>query len=227
MCKVLKISSIGLALIKKWEGFQAKAYLCPAGVWTIGYGTTKWLDGKAVKKGDTITEPVALQLLERQVNEHAATIPTYVKRPLNQNQFDALASFQYNLGRHILNGNKTLVAALNNGDWVKATEQMRLYNKATNPQTGKKEILRGLDNRRKAEITLFLKTVQNESSQATGYSSPALEKMVNDIVKVHRERIVKQAVQAGLNEKVWMQKLKDNSITDTDIRGMAVIALLS
>lgn len=150
----MKVSSKGLSLVKKWEGFYPKAYVDPVGVWTIGYGTTKWVDGASVKMGQTITQEQALSLLERQVNEHASTIPQYVKRPLSQSQFDALASFQYNLGKHILAGNKTLLTALNRGDWVTATQQMLLYNKGR--VGGVLQVLRGLDNRRKEEVQLFM-----------------------------------------------------------------------
>ena len=150
----MRVSSKGLSLVKKWEGFYPKAYLDPVGVWTIGYGTTKWVDGASVKAGQTITQEQALSLLERQVNEHASTIPQYVQRSLTQSQFDALASFQYNLGKHILAGNKTLLQALNMGDWVTATQQMLLYNKGR--IGGVLQVLRGLDNRRKEEVQLFM-----------------------------------------------------------------------
>lgn len=150
----MKVSNKGLSLVKKWEGFYPKAYLDPVGVWTIGYGTTKWVDGASVKAGQTITQEQALSLLERQVNEHASTIPQYVKRSLTQSQFDALASFQYNLGKNILAGNNTLVTALNRGDWVTATQQMLLYNKGR--VGGVLQVLRGLDNRRKEEVQLFM-----------------------------------------------------------------------
>ncbi|MGE6604850.1 lysozyme [Lysinibacillus fusiformis] len=150
----MKVSSKGLSLVKKWEGFYSKAYIDPVGVVTIGYGTTKWVDGSKVKMGQTITAQQALDLLERQVNEHASTIPQYVKRTLSQSQFDALASFQYNLGKHILAKNPTLVNALNRGDWVTATQQMLLYNKGR--VGGVLQVLRGLDNRRREEVQLFM-----------------------------------------------------------------------
>ncbi|HCN7007090.1 TPA: lysozyme, partial [Escherichia coli] len=86
----MKISNTGLNLIAKWEGFRATAYQDVGGVWTIGYGTTRYEDGTRVKKGDTITKADALSLLQMQANEHAATILSYVKVPLTQNQFDAL-----------------------------------------------------------------------------------------------------------------------------------------
>ncbi len=150
----MKISNECLKLVKKWEGFYENAYLCPANVWTIGFGTTVWPNGVRVKKGDKITRAEADKLLEKQVNEHASTINSYVKVPLNQNQYDALASFQYNLGKHILKGS-ALLNYLNNKQWDKAANTMMQYNKAR--QNGVLTVLRGLTNRRTEEVALFKK----------------------------------------------------------------------
>ena len=82
----------GLKLIKQYEGLRLKAYKCPAGVWTIGYGHTK-----GVKEGDVITERDADRLL----SEDLTPVEQYLNANmagLNQNQFDALASFCFNLG---------------------------------------------------------------------------------------------------------------------------------
>ena len=66
----LNISQRGIDLIKQYEGFRATAYKCPAGVWTIGYGTIAYPDGKAVKEGDgPCTEAKALQWLTHEVNK--------------------------------------------------------------------------------------------------------------------------------------------------------------
>ena len=148
----MEISNNGLNLIAKWEGFRTDAYLDPGNVWTIGYGTTKWPNGKPVEKGQTINKVEAWDLLRIQAQEHANTIENYVKVPLNQNQYDALASFQYNLGRYILK-NSTLLKYLNNRQWEQASKEMLLYCYAG----GKK--LQGLVNRRLDETALFLKPV--------------------------------------------------------------------
>lgn len=88
----MKTSSKGIEFIKKHEGFRARAYQCPAGVWTIGYGHTR-----GVKSGDVIDKAQGerfliqdLQVAEREVNSHGLII--------NQNQFDALVSFVFNVG---------------------------------------------------------------------------------------------------------------------------------
>lgn len=153
----MKVSDNCIHLVSKFEGFYSKAYVDPVGVWTIGFGTTRWGNGQPVKKGDTITKDEAYKLLEKQLNDHASTISLYVKTPLSQNQFDALASFQYNLGKHILSKNKTLLYALNKRNWSVATNQMLLYNKGR--INGKLTILNGLTRRRKEEVAMFNRVV--------------------------------------------------------------------
>ncbi len=143
------ISDACVSLVKKYEGFEAKAYLCPANVWTIGYGTTVYSDGTRVKKGDVITRSKAESLLRKQIQEHANTISKYVTVKLTQNQYDALASFQYNLGKDILK-NSTLLKYINNAKWTSATNTMKLYNK------GGGKVLKGLVTRRAEEVKLFL-----------------------------------------------------------------------
>ena len=88
----MKTSNKGIELIKRHEGFRANAYKCPADVWTIGYGHTR-----GVKSGDVIDKAQGerfliqdVQIAEREVNSHGLTI--------NQNQFDALVSFVFNVG---------------------------------------------------------------------------------------------------------------------------------
>ena len=89
----MKTSQRGINLIKQYESFRAEAYRCPAGVWTIGYGHTR-----DVKPGDKIPEPEALKLLRQDVQTAEKAVSTLVKKPLDQNRFDALVSFVYNTG---------------------------------------------------------------------------------------------------------------------------------
>lgn len=154
----MKISNNAINLISKWEGFYSNAYRDPVGIWTIGYGTTKWPNGQSVQQGQTIKKDDALELLRKQAQEHANTIEQYVRVPLNQNQYDALASFQYNLGRNILR-NSALLNYLNTRQWDKACNEMLLYCNAG----GKK--LQGLVNRRKDEVALFKKPCVDVSNK--------------------------------------------------------------
>ena len=138
------VSQVGIALIKKWEGFRAQAYLDPVGVWTIGYGHTH-----GVKPGHTITEQQALQLLELEVQEYANAVKRLVTVPVNQNQFNALTSFAYNVGVGALS-QSTLLELLNQRQYQAAADQFLRWVK------GGGQTLPGLVSRRQDERKLFL-----------------------------------------------------------------------
>ena len=139
----MKTSPKGIALIKEFEGLRLKAYLCPGGVWTIGYGHTA-----GVKPGMTITEEQAEQFLkedlivfEKAVNNQNLSI--------NQNQFDALVSLIYNIG--IGNFQKSTLlrkARINANDNSIMDEFLRwVYSKG--------RVLPGLQRRRLSEMKLY------------------------------------------------------------------------
>lgn len=97
--KITKVSSKGLDIIKKYEGFSSKPYLCPAHVPTIGYGSTYYEDGSKVKLTDSpITQERATELLEALLVSFERAVDSYCTDTINQNQFDALVSFAYNCG---------------------------------------------------------------------------------------------------------------------------------
>lgn len=97
--KITKISTKGLELIKKYEGFSSKPYLCPAKVPTIGYGSTYYEDGSKVKLTDSpITQERATLLLESLLVSFEKAVDSYCIDTINQSQFDALCSFAYNCG---------------------------------------------------------------------------------------------------------------------------------
>jgi len=139
----MQISQEGLALIKKFEGCELEAYKCPAGVWTIGFGTIK-----DVKEGDRITKDEANHLLEEEMIEYESYINDMVEVELNQSQYDALCAWVFNLGPSNL-GSSTLLKVLNEGKYEEVPQQMKRWNKANG------EVLTGLIRRREAEALLF------------------------------------------------------------------------
>lgn len=139
-----KITSVGRTeLIRAFEGLELKAYKCPAGVLTIGYGHTK-----TVTAGMVITEEEAEALLREDLLWVEETINNKVTVPLTQSQYDALASFIYNVGSGAFT-KSTLLRKLNTGDYVGASAEFKRWNKADG------RVLKGLVRRRKAEQELF------------------------------------------------------------------------
>ena len=100
----MQISEEGKQLIKKFEGCELEAYKCAAGKWTIGYGRTK-----QVKEGDVCTQEQADQWLTEELPVYGAYVSDAVLVPINQNEFDALVAWTYNLGPSNLNREKRLI----------------------------------------------------------------------------------------------------------------------
>lgn len=148
------VSKNGLDLIKEFESFRAKPYLCPSQKATIGFGSTYYPDGKKVTLQDKeITEEKAFEILEYIANkDFGSNINKVVKVPLNQYQFDALVSFAYNIGNGNFNSS-TLLRWLNQGNYKEASMQLLRWNKS------KGIVLNGLTKRRKAEKALFDKAI--------------------------------------------------------------------
>ena len=147
----MQISEKGLNLIKKFEGFSSKPYLCPANVPTIGFGSTYYENGMLVTlDDDSISEQRATEILKFTTDKmYGSFVNKAVKVKLNQNQFDALVSFAYNLG----NGNlqqSTLLKKVNSNDFIGASLEFEKWNKAGG------KVLSGLTKRRTAEKELFL-----------------------------------------------------------------------
>lgn len=145
------ISENGYAIIREFEGFRNKAYKDTGGVWTIGYGTIKYPNGISVKSGDTCTQKQAEEWLKSDCKWVDACLDKMIKVSIRQNQFDALASFVYNIGETAFK-NSTLLTLLNKGDYIGAANQLdRWVN-----DNGKR--IQGLVNRRAKEKQLFLRT---------------------------------------------------------------------
>lgn len=131
-------------LIKKYEGFSARPYKCPAGVLTIGYGRT--ID---VRPYEITTEEAETIWLDKYVKTIADQILAIVKVELSNNQICALIDFVYNLGIGNFKSS-TLLKKINQGDFSAAANEFLKWNKAGGI------VLKGLENRRIAERMLFL-----------------------------------------------------------------------
>lgn len=152
----MKPSSNCINLIKEFEGLRLRAYKCPAGIWTIGYGSTRWRDGSPIVEGQQITMDQAEDLLAKDVARIAERIP---ELNLNQNQYDAVVSFVYNLGIGAF-VNSTLYRKIKNNrmDASIRSEFMRWTKARVN---GKLTELRGLVRRRQAEANLYFTLTKN------------------------------------------------------------------
>lgn len=155
----MKISQKGINLIKQYEGCRLTAYQDIVNVWTIGYGHTK-----GVYRGQTITQKQADDWLSAEIVNHMRIAERLITVSLNQNQYDALASFHYNLGANILS-NSTLLYYINSKQWQSAANEMKAYNKAGG------QVVQGLVNRRNAETKLFLEQSASVNSNSKYYTS--------------------------------------------------------
>ena len=142
--KPTKTSQTGIDLIKQYEGLRLTAYKCAAGVWTIGYGHTEGVTGAMI-----ITEETANELLERDLAKFEAGVAELVRVEINQNQFDALVSFAFNVGLANL-AKSTLLKKINGLRPVgECQAEFLRWNKAGG------KVLAGLTKRRNAEAYLF------------------------------------------------------------------------
>ncbi|MNN30269.1 Lysozyme RrrD [compost metagenome] len=142
----MRTSQRGLSLIKSFEGLRLQAYQDSVGVWTIGYGATR-----SVQPGMKVSKEQAERMLLSDVKRFEPEVERLITSPLNQNQWDALVSFTYNLGAANLESSM-LRRLLNAGNYVAAAEQIPRWNKAGG------KVLPGLVRRRAAERELFLET---------------------------------------------------------------------
>ena len=122
----MRTSENGVELIKRFEGLELEAYQDIAGIWTIGYGHT----GSDVQPGMKISERDAEELLRRDLKPREQAVEGAVKVPLNQNEFDALVSFVYNVGAAAFRGshaagNRTQAAAPGTGLAVQIADRSR------------------------------------------------------------------------------------------------------
>jgi lysozyme len=139
----------GIPIIRKFEGLKLKAYLCPANVWTIGYGNTFYENGSKVQEGDKITLERADKLLFFVVQKFEAEVKKLVKSDINENMLGGLTSFAFNVGAGNL-AKSTLLKKVNaNPNDATIRDEFNRWTKAGG------KVLNGLVTRRKAEADLY------------------------------------------------------------------------
>lgn len=192
--KPTSVSASGINLVKRFEGLHKvgqdgiiRAYRCPAGRWTVGYGHTK-----GVRSGVQGDEAQCEQWLQEDLNVAGQAINRHVRVPLSQAQYDALASFIFNVGEGNF-ASSTLLKKLNKGLYDEVPAQILRWNKAT--VDGVLTELRGLTRRRTAEAALF----SMDAPLASEGGDPMIQKPVPTATKpLTKSKTIAGAGVAGL-----------------------------
>ena len=146
----MRINEHGIEIVKNFEGISLKPYLCPANVWTVGYGATVGSDGGPIDPDmEPISETEAEALLLRDLESSEGWVSRLIKTALTENQYSALTSFTFNVGAGALQ-RSTLRMKLNRSEYENAADEFPKWKFAN------KRILAGRVRRRAAERALFL-----------------------------------------------------------------------
>jgi GH24 family phage-related lysozyme (muramidase) len=176
------ISDEGLDLIKHFEGCELTAYVCPSGVYTIGYGHTG-----DVTPGQTISQQEADRLLREDVRKFEKAVDNYTRVPLKQSQFDALVSFTFNCGTSAFR-DSTLLRLLNTNDYEGAASQFsRWVNGSNGP-------LPGLIRRREAEEKLFRQDGWPTDDESEGHTQDVIGTIV-----AKQDTVIKKEIDQSAN----------------------------
>lgn len=149
------LNKASLDLIKRWEGCKLKAYKCSAGVWTVGYGLTTSAGFIEVGPDTTITQAEADWYLEKTIEKFLAEIRPVITAPINENELGAFTSLAYNIGPTAFRKSSAL-RHFNAGNKDRVPTSIRMWRKAGG------KVVKGLVNRREAEVDLFLTPVIDE-----------------------------------------------------------------
>ena len=143
-----------LPVIKQFEGFRAKPYKDSAGIPTIGYGTIRYPDGKAVKMTDpAVTEKKAETYLRFEMSQKSAVLAPCLQRKATLHQAAAMLSLTYNIGSGAFKGS-TVLRKFNLGDIPGSADAFLMWDKAT--VDGQLVVIPGLHKRRVQEREIFL-----------------------------------------------------------------------
>lgn len=183
----MKTSQRGLDLIKRFEGFRAEAYrdIAVPNLWTIGYGFTS-----NVREGDTMTKAQANARLARELSGYELAVKVATDGQCNQNQFDALVSFCWNVGIEGMQ-RSSVIKAHRRGDYQAAARAFALWNKAGG------RVWPGLTRRRAAEAALYLEPVADDVSDPLEGPAQAMPQVVEPERPMAASTINRAGVVAG------------------------------
>lgn len=156
--ELMDVSEQGVAFISRWEGCLLEAYLDIAGVWTIGFGHIAGFKDGRFNAQSVISKEDALALLHEDLKDAVVAVNKLIVVPMLQWEFDALVSFTFNVGAGALK-QSTARQRINLGNKKGGADALTWWNKADLDKDGKTEpheISKGLENRRRAEMRLFL-----------------------------------------------------------------------
>jgi lysozyme len=207
-----RINQAGIEVIKEFEGLRLESYLCPAQVWTIGYGTTR-----GVKPGMVITKEKAEALLKDDVVSFERNIQKQLGHiELNDNQFSALVSLCYNCGMAPIKPGNTIRRTLEAGDYQGAADGFLLWRKAGG------RVLEGLVRRRNRERELFLSQAASSSASSAPVPESNESGTTRIIVKVTHDTFLKASVkqQSELSD-AEKQSVKAGELMAGELRGKA------
>ncbi len=154
----MQMTEEGVALIRRFEGFRANAYRCPAGVWTIGFGHTSQAGPPAVRPGMVLGEDEANRILAADVQRFADEVGPLLAREVSAAQFSALVSFAYNVGIPAFRSSSVL-KAVNDGRFAEVPGRLKLWVK------GGGRVLPGLERRRAAEAEMFMSDIAPQAGR--------------------------------------------------------------
>lgn len=218
---LMQLTHAGLELIKAHEGLWLKAYKCPSGVWTIGYGHTSAAGGLQVQEGTVITKEGAEHLLKSDLSKYENAVKNSVKVKLTDNQFSALVSFCYNVGETNLRKSSVL-KVINEGRFDLVPSKLALWNK------GNGKVLPGLVRRRAEEAALFMPnrvddSVEPDTVVKVAAGKPALSSTTNIAAgAVGVAGVTSTIAQVSDN----MKSIKDNIGVEVFAYGLAAIILV-
>lgn len=145
----MRLTQDGIKLLHEFEGLKLNAYLCPAKIWTIGYGNTFYEDGSKVRPGDVITLERAESLFFKVVNDFAKGVRESILQPIEDYKFSALVCLAYNIGINAFRKSTLLKLVNENPNNPEIEDQFLRWNRAGG------KVMNGLTRRRIAEAKLY------------------------------------------------------------------------